>query len=130
MKIILMGTAFAPERYGDWHLISAVDVPQRSAPEAEPGAHAGRHSFTRLPEWIAHDRERVRTREALAEFRAILDGFIDRNRTTIGARKVVINLNGKAQPLPFDYVKAIWEVFRQKAALDPIEVVVFANLTT
>jgi len=129
MKIILMGTAFVPERFADWHLISAAGLAPATVAQAGAETHAGSRSFTRLPDWITHDHHRVRTPEALAEFRGILAGFIDENRASIGARKVVINLNGKSQALPFDYVKAIWQVFRQKALHDPVEVVVFANLT-
>ena len=130
MKIILMGTAFAPHSYGDWHILSAVDVERPEAPApCAPGSAAAVSGFTKLPTWLADDHHYVRTSKALDEFRRILADFIEVNRSTIGARKVVINLNGKTQPLPFDYVKAIWDVFRQKAFHDPIEVLVFTSLS-
>jgi enoyl-CoA hydratase/carnithine racemase len=127
MKIILMGTGFTPEKYADWHVLSAVDVERPALAEVQGDAGA-RPSLTRLPPWIAHDRHYVRTPQALREFRQILADFIEANRTTIRASKVVINLNGTTQPLPFDFVKAIWDVFRQNALHDPIEVVVFTPL--
>ena len=127
MKIILMGNRFTPERYHDWHVLSAVDVPHAPAALDGDGRPAAT-SFTRLPSWIADDRDYVRTRKALAEFREILVAFIETNRVSIGARRIVINLNGETQPLPFDFVKAIWDVFRQHALHDPLEVVVFTSL--
>ena len=128
MKIILMGTGFTPEKYADWHVLSSVHV-ERGVAVAANGGEEASPSLTRLPAWIAHDRHYVRTPQALKEFRQILADFIEANRTTIRAPKVVINLNGATQPLPFDFVKAIWDVFRQKALHDPIEVVVFTTLS-
>lgn len=129
MKIILMGTHYKPERYGGWHLISAID----EMPPVPAGATSGSAgdtlpTLTRLPAWMAEDRHYVRTSKALDEFRGIVAGFIESNRGPSATRKVVFNLNGHSQPLPFDYVKVIVDEFRAKALHDPIEVVVFANL--
>jgi len=122
MKIILMGTHFRPERYDGWHLISAID-------EVPPGPAGGTPpALTRLPPWMADDHHYVRTSKGLEEFRGIVAGFIQSNRGPGATRKVVFNLNGRSQPLPFDYVKVIVDEFRTRAMHDPIEVVVFANL--
>ncbi len=122
MKIILMGTHFKPERYGGWHLISAID----EAPPVPAGVTPP--ALTRLPPWMADDHHYVRTSKGLEEFRGIVAGFIESNRGPGATRKVVFNLNGRSQPLPFDYVKVIVDEFRTRAMHDPIEVVVFANL--
>jgi len=122
MKIILMGTHFKPEKYGGWHLISAID-------EVPPGPAGGTPAaLTRLPPWMADDHHYVRTSKGLEEFRGIVAGFIESNRGANATHKVVFNLNGRSQPLPFDYVKVIVDEFRTRAMHDPIEVVVFANL--
>lgn len=129
MKIILMGTHYKPDRYGGWHLISAIDE-VAPAPDGATSREAGStpQAITRLPPWMAEDRHYVRTSKALDEFRGIVAGFIESNRGANATRKVVFNLNGQSQPLPFDYVKVIVDEFRTKALHDPIEVVVFANL--
>lgn len=129
MKIILMGTHFKPEKYGGWHLISAIDgVAPVPAGATSPDTGGTLPALTRLPPWMAEDRHYVRTSKALEEFRRIVAGFIESNRGASATRKVVFNLNGQSQPLPFDYVKVIVDEFRTKALHDPIEVVVFANL--
>jgi hypothetical protein len=129
MKIILMGTHFKPERYGGWHLISAIDeVASEPAGATSPDAGVTPPALTRLPPWMADDHHYVRTSKGLEEFRGIVAGFIESNRGPNATRKVVFNLNGRSQPLPFDYVKVIVDEFRTRAMHDPIEVVVFANL--
>lgn len=129
MKIILMGTHFKPERYGGWHLISAIDEVAPEPSGATSGDAGGAPAkLTRLPAWMADDHHYVRTSKGVEEFRAIVAGFIESNRGANATRKVVFNLNGQSQPLPFDYVKVIVDEFRTRALLDPIEVVVFANL--
>jgi len=124
-----MGTHFQPEKYAGWHLISAIDevaVAEAGATSRHPGG--ARPMFTPLPPWLVDDHHYVRTSKGLAEFRGIIAGFIESNRGPHATRKLVINLNGQSQPLPFDYVKVIVDEFRTKALNDPIEVVVFANL--
>ena len=129
MKIILMGTHYRPEKYGGWHLISAIDeVPPAPAAATSRDAGGSPPTLTRLPRWMAEDRHYAGTSKGLEEFRGIVARFIESNRGENAARKVVFNLNGQSQPLPFDYVKVIVDEFRTKALHDPVEVVVFANL--
>jgi hypothetical protein len=130
VKIILMGTDFVPERFRGWRILSAVEVeyPHADLP-AGRDRRAAPPALTRLPEWVAENPQYARTPQALEEFRRLLADFIEANRGADGAGKLVINLNGRTQALPFDYVRAIWDVFRRKAPNDPIEVVVFANLS-
>jgi hypothetical protein len=121
-----MGTHYRPEKYGGWHLISAIDEAPPGATFADSGGSPT--TLTRLPLWMAEDRDYVRTSKALDEFRGIVARFIESNRGANAARKVVFNLNGQSHALPFDYVKVIVDEFRTKAPHDPVEVVVFANL--
>ena len=129
MKIILMGTDFRADRYKGWHILTT-DLAATYAARAQAGRpdDGAALSVTPLTPWMRLEDDYAATPQALAEFREHLAGFVDRNRETIGAKKLVINLNGRARPLPFSYVKAVGEVFRSRAIEEPVEIVIFTRL--
>lgn len=129
MKIILMGTDFRADRYKGWHILTT-DLAAAHAARAQAGRpdDGTPPSVTPLTSWLRLEDDYAATPQALAEFREHLATFVDRNRAATGTRKLVINLNGRARPLPFSYVKAVGEVFRARALDDPIEVVIFTRL--
>ncbi|MBL0142153.1 MAG: hypothetical protein IPP91_08740 [Betaproteobacteria bacterium] len=123
MKMIMKAQPFEPARYDGWHILTPANGPVEDAGE---DAHS---VMAALPLWLASDHEFARTPEALKEFKRHLAEFVRRNKATIRARRIVINLYDAPRPLPFDYVKAIQQAF-VKSAPDRIvdHVVIYTNL--
>ena len=114
---------FTPEKHDGWRVLSADPRAQAQAAEVS-GAPAGA-----LPEWLSWDHTYARTPTALLEFEAHLARFVEENRLTTRAARIVINLHGTSRPLPFDYVKAIERTFRHGGSDSPVqEVVIYTSL--
>jgi hypothetical protein len=123
MKIMMRGMPFVPEKYAGWHVITPGN---EIAPDAE-SEHP--FSLTVLPAWLSQDHPYARTPQALEEFKRHLVAFVAANRKTHRAPRVVINLREAPSPLPFDYIKAVREVFRDSAVDKLIDqVVIYASL--
>jgi hypothetical protein len=123
MKITMRGMPFVPEKYVGWHVITPNGELAFAADCDNP------FSMTMLPVWLAQDHGYARTPQALAEFRRHLAAFVEANRKTIRSPRVVINLREAPSPLPFEYVKAVQEVFRDSATDKLVDhVVIYASL--
>ena len=123
MKMTLRTRDFAPEGYDGWHILTA--APWADAHRAELPAAV----VSALPGWLACDHIYARTPHALRDFEDHLARFVDENRRTTRATRIVIDLHGAPRPLPFDYVKAIERAFRRGADDGPVEeVVIYTSL--
>lgn len=123
MKITMRGIPFVPEKYAGWHVITPNNALALATGSGQP------FSMTLLPVWLAQDHRYAKTPQALAEFRRHLAAFIEDNRKTIRSPRVVINLQDAPSPLPFDYVKAVQDTFREGARDKVVsQVVIYGNL--
>ena len=123
MKITMRGMPFAPEKYAGWHVITPNGEQAFAVDSDQP------FTMTLLPVWLVQDHRYARTPQALVEFRRHLAAFIEDNRKTVRSPRVVINLREAPSPLPFDYVKAVQDIFRESAPDKVVnQVVIYGNL--
>ena len=92
----------------------------------EPGSLHPRTPISAFPRWLFRDIEESEISNHIDQFRSYLQQFIQANRTTIHASKVLIDFHVSPQPVPKEYITAIEDVFRENGdGVGIKEVVIF-----
>jgi len=78
----------------------------------EPGSLHPRAPISALPRWYFREIEESEIPNHIDQFCNDLRHFIQANRSSIHASKVLVDFHVSPQPVPTEYITAIEEVFR------------------
>jgi len=147
MRIIRQAQDSSPEKWKGYHILTVAeagfsmldiyargqhyldkDVIRQFADRVnstdESGSLHPRAPVSAIPRRFLRDYAASYDPELLADFRRHIAEFIEANRATIHAARVLVDFHVSASPVPQQYVTATEKVFRNRGQSGPIEEVV------
>ncbi|MCX7827078.1 MAG: hypothetical protein N2689_16230 [Verrucomicrobiae bacterium] len=147
MKITRQQQDSSPNKWEGWHVLTVaeagfsmldvyarhqhgldIEIVRRFADRLNASNESGslfpRAPISALPRRFFHDHATSDDPQILSDFRRHISEFLNANRLTIHAKRVLVDFRVSFQPVPEQYLSAVEDVFRSHGPDSGIEEVV------